>query len=59
MTSLEPICSYDAARPDLYRNKEELLRLLRAAVPTLNAFYAAQEKDGKVVNMSNSVKVVL
>ena len=37
----------------------ELLALLRAAVPTLDEFYTAQENDGKVVNMSNSVKVVL
>lgn len=57
--SLAPICAYNPAQPGLYRNKAELLKLLRAAVPTLNAFYEAQEQDGKVINMSNSVKVVL
>ena len=57
--SLAPICTYTPGKENLYRNKDELLRLLRSAVPTLDDFYKAQEQDGKVVNMSNSVKVVL
>ena len=57
--SLAPICSCIPGREALYRNKEELLNILRKTVPTLDEFYKAQEKDGKVVNMSNSVKVVL
>ena len=57
--SLAPICTFTPGKESLYRNKAELLKILRTAVPTLDEFYKVQEKDGKVVNMSNSVKVVL
>ena len=56
---LAPICAFDAAQPDAYRNKERLLSILRRAVPTLDAFYASEELYGKRVDMATSVKVVL
>ena len=56
---LKPICFYDSSKPELYRNNKELLSILCKAVPTLDEFYKVQTDSGKIVNMSNSVKVVL
>ena len=59
LDELSPICSYDAAKPDLYRNKDVLVAKLREAVPTLDAFYKEEEADGNRIDMATSVKVVL
>ena len=54
-----PICTFDAQKPDLYRNKETLVSILRQAVPTLDEFYKEEEQFGKRTDMATSVKVVL
>ena len=59
LDELSPICSYDAAKPDLYRNKDVLVAKLRKAVPKLDAFYKEEEADGNRIDMATSVKVVL
>lgn len=41
--SLIPICNYIEEKSSLYRNSEQLLKILRAAVPSLDAFYKEQE----------------
>ncbi len=50
LKELEPICIYDEKHKELFRNKEELLKILRSAVSSLDSFY---------VDMASSVKVVL
>ncbi|HBG65625.1 MAG TPA: polysaccharide biosynthesis protein [Treponema sp.] len=59
LDELRPICSYDSAQPDLYRNKDVLVEKLRKAVPSLDEFYAEEEADGTRIDMATSVKVVL
>ncbi len=54
-----PICTFDTQKPELYRDKEMLVSLLRKAVPTLDNFYKEEEQFGKRTDMATSVKVVL
>ena len=56
---LEPICSFNPEKPELYRNKDILISLLRKAVPSLDNFYKEEEQFGKRTDMATSVKVVL
>ena len=52
---LRPICVYEDTKAHLYRNREELVKILRKAVPSLDEFYAQDERP----DMAHSVKVVL
>ncbi|MCR5762774.1 MAG: polysaccharide biosynthesis protein [Treponema sp.] len=56
---IEPICTFNAQKSELYRNKEILISLLRKEVPTLDDFYKDEEQYGKRTDMATSVKVVL
>lgn len=49
---LEPICSFNPEKQELYRNRQELIKILCTAVPTLDSFY-------NNISMADSVKVVL
>lgn len=42
---LKPICFYDDSAPELFRNKEELLKLLCDDVPTLKEFYESLKTE--------------
>ena len=42
---LKPICFYDNSAPELFRNKEELLKLLCDDVPTLKEFYESLKTE--------------
>lgn len=56
---LKPICILDSKNPSLYRDRKELVSILRKAVPTLDEFYLEEEKSGQRLDMATSVKVVL
>ncbi len=59
LEKLRPICSWDEKQKDLFRNREELIKILRQAIPTLDEYYSEQQNQGKHVDLSESVKVVL
>ena len=59
LEKLKPICSWDEKQKDLFRNREELIKILRQAIPTLDEYYSEQQNQGKHVDLSESVKVVL
>ena len=44
LSKLEPIC-YFKGDEEKFRNKEELLSILRAAVPSLDEYYKITKKD--------------
>jgi hypothetical protein len=44
LSKLEPIC-YFKGNEDSFRNKEELLSILRKAVPSLDEFYRTTQKN--------------
>ena len=56
---LECICYLTKGKEDMYRNREKLIEILRKAVPSLDLFYSEIEKSGNMIDMANSVKVVL
>ena len=47
LEKLEPVCSYDEAKPELFRCKEYLVETLRKAVPSLDAFYSQYKINSK------------
>ncbi len=57
--NLAPICFFDEKSPDDFRNRQKLVSILRKAVPTLDEFYKAEEKSGKLMDMATSVRVAL
>ena len=57
LETLRPICF--ANKTSHYRNREELVSILRTAVPSLDAFYKEEEADGQRIDMATSVKVAL
>lgn len=59
LEKLKPICSWDEKQKDLFRDREELIKILRQAIPTLDEYYSEQQNQGKHVDLSESVKVVL
>lgn len=54
--NLKPICFYDNNKIDCYRNREQLISILRKAVPTLDEFYKEMENAPKT---ESCAKVVL
>ncbi|MBP5697434.1 MAG: polysaccharide biosynthesis protein [Treponema sp.] len=59
LQKLYPVCYFTKGNADIYRNRDELVRILRNAVPSLDEFYREEESDGKRIDMATSVKVVL
>ena len=59
LKKLYPVCYFTEGNADIYRNRDELVRILRNAVPSLDEFYREEESDGKRIDMATSVKVVL
>ena len=59
LQKLYPVCYFTEGNADIYRNRDELVRILRNAVPSLDEFYREEESDGKRIDMATSVKVVL
>lgn len=59
MESLRPVCIFTEGKESLYRNSSELKRILRNAVPSLDAFYKAEESGAQRIGTEQSAKVVL
>ncbi|MBP5358557.1 MAG: polysaccharide biosynthesis protein [Treponema sp.] len=59
LEKLRPICIFDQNQKELFRNREKLIQILREAIPTLDEYYSEQQNQGKHVDLSESVKVVL
>ena len=53
---MKPICTFVEGKEDQYRNRNMLIELLRGAVPSLDGFYAENErKQGNVKKESSKV----
>ncbi len=51
LTSLYPICHFDEKEPraaELFRNKEQLISILRKNIPSLDEFYRTTEKNASM-----------
>ncbi|MBO7638944.1 MAG: polysaccharide biosynthesis protein [Treponema sp.] len=59
LEKLRPICIFDQNQKEMFRNREKLIQILREAIPTLDEYYSEQQNQGKHVDLSESVKVVL
>ena len=55
ISKLEPICFFSKEKPELYRNKNELISILRKAIPTLDEFYSEQENLKKSAECNKKV----
>ncbi|MFA6936950.1 MAG: nucleoside-diphosphate sugar epimerase/dehydratase [Treponema sp.] len=65
LTQLKPICyasestESEEVNNEHFRNRKELVSILRKAVPSLDEFYKSEEEDGRSVDLASSVKVAL
>lgn len=59
LEELEPICFFNPQNENLYRNREELIKVLRRSVKSLDDFYKENETESLGSAMASSVKVVL
>ena len=59
LKELEDVCFYNKEKRELYRNRGELIRILRKAVKTLDDFYTENNTEDYNSTLSSSVKVVL
>ncbi len=59
LKELEDVCFYNKEKSELYRNRGELIRILRKAVKTLDDFYTENNTEDYNSTLSSSVKVVL
>ena len=57
LQKMKPICFFDSEKTQMFRNREMLIEILRAAVPSLDEFYSSNEN--KKGDASESSKVVL
>ncbi len=59
LLQLEGVCFFKKEKSNFYRNREELISILRKAVKSLDDFYNENKCDELNSNLSSSVKVVL
>ncbi|MBR4373391.1 MAG: polysaccharide biosynthesis protein, partial [Treponema sp.] len=54
LEKLEPICFFDKKNDEHFRNKEELISILRNAVPSLDEFYEMTKDKAQAKRIANS-----
>ena len=54
LEKLEPICFFDKKNDEHFRNKEELISILRNAVPSLDEFYEMTKDKTQAKRIANS-----